>query len=162
MEDRPDNKVSEMRVELNWQSYNTGLFTNKLYRHVQRGEFDHSIEAKPGSLVTTFLIGVSSALTVEIIKELSIYIARRHRNELRRRRVELKKRREWEMSEEELNSWEEDLKRREENLESYEELEVGPPEITINGDNTEINIILESENDLSKLMDEIETMEDDD
>lgn len=128
---RHENERLKMRVRLGWGSYNTGLLTNKLYRHVETGDFDHSIEARPGSLITEITIGVSVTLSVELVKEIGKYIAKRHDNEKKRKQ------------------------------EHYDP-NVPPTEITINGDHNEINITVESERDVYELLDELESMEDED
>ncbi len=48
--------MKEIKIELNWDWYNTSLLTSKLYRHVEKGEIEFSVKAKKGSLLTDILI----------------------------------------------------------------------------------------------------------
>lgn len=67
-------KRTDLRVELHWHEYDTGLFTEKLYRHVRRDEAEFRLEASPGSLETQFAVafiaGSASKITVDIAKYL--------------------------------------------------------------------------------------------
>jgi len=67
----------DVRVELDWNDYDTGLLTQKLYRHVKKGETSFQHEAEPGSLLATYGVTVASGVTVTVIGELGRYLWKR-------------------------------------------------------------------------------------
>jgi len=68
---------NNLRIEINWNSYNTNLLARKLLRHVEKGEIkEMTLTAKKGSLETTILLEIL-LLEMEIIHELIKYIHRR-------------------------------------------------------------------------------------
>lgn len=69
--------LPDARVELRWNAYDTGLFTEKLYRHVQRGEVAFDLQAGPGSLHTRVALDVSANVTVDLIGDVGRYLLKR-------------------------------------------------------------------------------------
>jgi hypothetical protein len=67
----------DVRVELDWNDYDTGLLTQKLYRHVKKGEASFQHEAEPGSLLATYSVNVASGVTVTFICGLGMYLWKR-------------------------------------------------------------------------------------
>jgi len=72
---RPD---VDLAVELQWSDYDTGLFTQKLYRHVKNNEVSFELEAEPGSVLTSFGVAVTSGVTVAVITGIGRYLWKRH------------------------------------------------------------------------------------
>lgn len=75
-----DKSGIDMAVELEWNDYDTGLFTQKLYRHVKNDEVSFELQAKPGSLLTDFGVVVAGGLTVKIIAGIGRYLLDRHQS----------------------------------------------------------------------------------
>ncbi len=71
--------LADVRVELAWNPYDAGLFTDKLYRHVEREEATFRLDATHGSLYTAVAISVASSFTVELISEIGRYLLKRRR-----------------------------------------------------------------------------------
>lgn len=71
----------ELNIEAEWDIYNTSLLTQKLYRHVRRGDFNFNLEAGRGSLLADFLIGASSGLAATMAYDLMKYLAKRRVNQ---------------------------------------------------------------------------------
>jgi hypothetical protein len=67
----------DVRVELDWNDYDTGLLTQKLYRHVKKGETSFQHEAEPGSLLASYGVAVASGVTVTVIGGLGGYLWKR-------------------------------------------------------------------------------------
>jgi hypothetical protein len=72
-----ESSEEDVRVELDWNDYDTGLLTQKLYRHVRRGETSFQHEAEPGSLLATYGVTVASGVTVTVIGGLGTYLWKR-------------------------------------------------------------------------------------
>ena len=72
---RKDN--IEIEIRTHWRHYNTSLLTSKLYRHVERQELEFELEARPGSVITIFVINLTENLTAGAILELAKYLLKR-------------------------------------------------------------------------------------
>jgi len=79
MSERYESDV-DMAVELEWDDYDTGLFTQKLYRHVKNNEVSFELEAEPGSLLASFGVAVASGLTVAVVTGVGRYLLKRHQS----------------------------------------------------------------------------------
>lgn len=64
-------------VELEWNDYDTGLFADKMFRHVRRGEVDFKLEAKRGSLLSEFLIPAAAVTTGGVLSNIIWYLFKR-------------------------------------------------------------------------------------
>lgn len=69
----------DMRLELQWNDYDTGLLTQKLYRHVKKEDTSFQHEAEPGSLIATYGVTVASGVTVTVIAGIGQYLLKRIR-----------------------------------------------------------------------------------
>jgi len=76
----------DMAVELEWNDYDTGLFTQKLYRHVRNNEVRFEVKVNPGSLLADFGVVVVGGLTVKIIAEVGRYLLDRYQSARERER----------------------------------------------------------------------------
>mgnify|MGYP000687031832 CR=1 FL=1 len=68
-------------VELQWNDYDTGLFANKMFRHVRRGDVDFKLEAKRGSLLTEFLIPAAAVTTGGVLTNIIWYLFKRRQRD---------------------------------------------------------------------------------
>lgn len=77
----PENyeRETDIRIELQWNDYDTGLLTQKLYRHVRKEDASFQHEAEPGSLIATYGVAVASGVTVTVIAGLGRYLLKRIR-----------------------------------------------------------------------------------
>ena len=67
----------DLRVELEWDDYNTGLFTEKLIRHVRRDELEFDLAARSGPPETTYSIVIVQGNAVPISESVARYLFRR-------------------------------------------------------------------------------------
>lgn len=72
--------VDEVTIDTDWDTYNTGLLTDKLYRHVNRGDFEFELKAEQGSLLVGFTLGVGASITGAVLYDLATYLAKRLQN----------------------------------------------------------------------------------
>lgn len=72
-----DDEGLDLRVDLEWDDYNAGLFTEKLIRHVRRGEIEFDLEARSDPLDTTYFVTIAEGSTASIIESIAEYLFRR-------------------------------------------------------------------------------------
>jgi hypothetical protein len=73
----PQEEKIDVEIHTYWGHYNTSLLTSKLYRHVERQEIEFELEARSGSVITTFIIGFTGSLAAGGILELAKYLLKR-------------------------------------------------------------------------------------
>lgn len=72
-----DGEPVDVVVGLRWDDYNTALFVEKLFRHVRREELRFDLEARSGSVETSFAVSVAPGMTVEVVENVARYLLRR-------------------------------------------------------------------------------------
>ncbi len=74
-----ESSETDFQVEMQWEPYDTQLYSAKLMRHTQRHETRFSHKGEPGSLLSDFAIGILANGGYDIIVNHAKYLRRRRK-----------------------------------------------------------------------------------
>lgn len=74
-----EGEKADVRVELQWDDYNAGLFADKLLRHVRSGEMAFDMEARTGPPATVYVAAIDDEHTDRVLGSVARYLLRRKR-----------------------------------------------------------------------------------
>lgn len=73
-----EQSIDQMEIIIEWDRTNTGLLADKLFRHVENGDFKFELSAEPGSILTTIAVGMGVGLAADFVYDLSKYLLLRY------------------------------------------------------------------------------------